>query len=75
MKDRFKLERTAFSALTIEEADFEMRQHKNMSVKERFVWMHYLNSIAYNYPFNNPPKMLKEFSGARKFTDELYFSG
>jgi hypothetical protein len=44
--------------------------HKNLSIKERFDLMHYLNSIAYNYPLANPPKMLKVFSGARRLKDE-----
>jgi hypothetical protein len=70
MLGNFKLDRSAFSALTLEEADKEMRQHKHLSVKERFEIMHYLNSIAFNYPLSDPPKMLKIFSGARRLQDE-----
>lgn len=70
MIDKFKLDRTAFKAMSKEEADQEMRDHKSMTVQERFQLMHYLNSIAYNYPINNPPSMEKVFSGARKLEDE-----
>jgi len=70
MQGKFKLDKTAFSAHTLEDADYQMRQHKNMSIKERIELMHFLNSIAYNYPLANPPKMLKEFSGARRLRDE-----
>lgn len=32
--------------------------------------MNYLNSIAYNYPLANPPKMLKVFTGARTLKND-----
>ena len=70
MMMKFKLDRSAFSALSLEEADKQMRQHQHFSVKERIELMHYLNSIAYNYPLSDPPKMQKVFSGARKLRDE-----
>jgi hypothetical protein len=70
MSDKFKLDRTAFKATTVEEADYDMRQHKHMSVKEWFELMHYFNSIAYNYRKDNPPRMEKVFSGARKLINE-----
>ncbi|MCU0376487.1 MAG: hypothetical protein MUF24_14360, partial [Chitinophagaceae bacterium] len=68
--DKFKFYRTAFKATTVEEAEYDIRQHKHMSVKERFELMHYLNSIAYNYSKDNPPRMEKVFSCARKLINE-----
>jgi len=70
MEEKFKLDRTAFSTHSLDDADLQMRQHKNMSVKERFELLYFLNSIAYNYPLANPPKMLTVFSGARRLKDE-----
>jgi hypothetical protein len=67
---KLKLDRIAFSALSLEEAEKQMRHHQHFSVKERIELMNYLNSIAYNYPLANPPKMLKEFSGGRRLQDE-----
>lgn len=67
---KLKLDRSAFSALSLEEADKQMRQHQHFSVKERIELMNYLNSIAYNYPLANPPKMEKIFSGARNLKND-----
>lgn len=67
---KLKLDRSAFSALSLEEADKQMRQHKHFSVKERIALMNYLNCIAYNYPLANPPKREKIFSGARNLKND-----
>ncbi|WP_293307507.1 hypothetical protein [Pedobacter sp. UBA5917] len=56
----YRLDRTAFSAQTAEEASKADRiYYKNLSWQERLRIANYLNSIAYNYPENTPPKMDK----------------
>ena len=55
----FRLDRTAFKAQTAEEAANHAAVYTTMSWKERLSVAAYLNSIAYNYPLNNPPKMDK----------------
>ena len=53
----YKLDRTAFKAMTVEEADSEMKNYKDFSIASRFKVGMYLNSIAYNFSLNNPPKV------------------
>lgn len=55
----YRLDKTAFQAMTVEEADDYQRDYKNYSVAERLKIALYLTSIAYNFDFNNPPKMDK----------------
>jgi hypothetical protein len=59
------LDRTSFAAMNSMEADREMHNYKDLSLREIFEIVNYLNSVAYNYPVNNPPKMDKNFSGVR----------
>ena len=65
MNKKFRLDRGAFAAMTVEEADHRMSDYKNLSARERLEIANYLNSIAYDYPLHNPPKMEKVFFGAR----------
>lgn len=55
----YKLDRTAFKAQTVEEAANHAAYYKGLSWQERLQIAAYLNSIAFNYPLNNPPKMDK----------------
>jgi hypothetical protein len=55
----YKLDRTAFKAQTVEEAADHSAYYKELSWQERLKIAAYLNSIAFNYPLNNPPKMDK----------------
>ncbi len=55
----FRLDKTAFQAMTVEEADDYQRDYKNHSVKQRLEIALYLTSIAYNFDINNPPRMDK----------------
>lgn len=55
----YKFDRTAFKASTVEEADEDMRNYKNLSPKQRLKLAGYLISIAYNFNLNDPPKMDK----------------
>ncbi len=53
----YKLDRTIFKAMSAKQADKEMRNYKNISVAESFKIAMYLNSIAFNFPMENPPKI------------------
>jgi hypothetical protein len=55
----YRLDRTAFKAQTAKEASNHAAYYKNLTWQERLRIANYLNSIAYNYPENNPPKMDK----------------
>jgi hypothetical protein len=53
----FKLDRTAFKAQTLKEASNHATAYKKLSWQERLKIAAYLNSIAFNFDLNNPPKM------------------
>lgn len=55
----YKLDRTAFQAMTVQEADDYQRDYRNYPVIERLEIALYLTSIAYNFEMNSPPKMDK----------------
>jgi len=62
----YRLDRTAFKAQTAEEANkADSIYYKNLSWQERMRIANYLNSVAYNYPENNPPKMDKTVFSVR----------
>ena len=64
---KYRLDKTAFKAMTVEEADDYMRDYKNFSWKERLKISFYLTSLAYGFDVNNPPKMDKTiFSISKK---------
>ncbi len=53
----YRLDRTAFKAQTALEAANHAAYYKTLTWQERLRIANYLNSIAYNYPENEPPKM------------------
>jgi hypothetical protein len=56
----YPLDRTAFKAQTAEEASkSHSAYYRKLSWQERLRIANYLNSVAYNYPENEPPKMDK----------------
>ena len=55
--DRFKLDRTAFKGQTQKEAANLAVIYKKLSWQERLKIAEYLNSVAYNFDINNPPRM------------------
>jgi hypothetical protein len=56
----YKLDRTAFKAQTAEEAvKNQAAYYRSLTWQERLRIANYLNSIAYNYPKNEPPKIEK----------------
>jgi hypothetical protein len=64
----YKLDRTAFQAMTFEEADDYQRDYRNYSVKQRLEVALYLTSIAYDFDINNPPRMDKTLFSKEKFS-------
>lgn len=64
--ENFRLDRTAFKAQTASEAANHAHYYKKMSWQERLQVAAYLNSIAFNYPLNNPPRMDKNKFSARE---------
>jgi hypothetical protein len=62
----YRLDRTAFSAQTAKEASkADHIYYKNLSWQERLKIANYLNSVAFNYPENDPPKMDKSIFSVR----------
>ncbi len=55
----YKLDRTAFKAQTVEEASDHTAYYHKKSWKERLRISAHLNSVAFNYPENLPPRMDK----------------
>ena len=55
--DSFKLDRTAFKAQTIAEAANHAKEYQKLSWQERLKVAAYLNSSAFNFDINNPPRM------------------
>ncbi|MDB5091543.1 MAG: hypothetical protein JWR09_5537 [Mucilaginibacter sp.] len=52
----YRLDRTAFKAQTAEEAvKRQAEYYRSLTWQERLRIANYLNSVAYNYPENNPP--------------------
>lgn len=56
---RYRLDRTAFIARNASEQVNYGKEHQNLTWQERMRIHQYLNSIAYGYDLNNPPKMDK----------------
>jgi hypothetical protein len=55
----YPLDRTAFKVQTAEEASNHAAYYKTLTWQERLRIANYLNSVAYNYPENEPPRMDK----------------
>ena len=53
----FRLDRTAFKAHTMKEAANHADEYKKLSWQDRLKVAAYLNSVAYNFDLNNPPRM------------------
>ena len=53
----YRLDRSAFKAQTVKEASNHAAYYKTLTWQERMRIANYLNSIAFNYPEDNPPKM------------------
>lgn len=56
----FRLDKSVFKAQTAEHAvSNQTAYYKSLTWQERLRIVNYLNSVAYNYPENNPPRMDK----------------
>lgn len=53
----YPLDRTKFKAQTVEEAANHAVYYKKLSWQERLKIANYLNSIAYNFPEDTPPRL------------------
>ena len=53
----YRLDRTAFKAQSAKEAANHSTYYKNLTWQERMRIANYLNSVAYNYPENEPPRL------------------
>lgn len=63
---KYRLDKTAFQAMKVEEADDYMRDYRKYTWKERLRVSYYLTSLAYGFDANNPPKMDKTIFSASK---------
>ena len=57
--DKFRLDRTACKGQTAEEASNHSTYYSKLTWKERLEIAFYLNSVAFNFPLDNPPRMDK----------------
>lgn len=62
---KYRLDRTAFKGQTAGEASNHAAYYKKLSWQERLRIANFLNSIAYNYPESDPPKLDKTRFNAR----------
>lgn len=69
MDNNFRLDRSQFSKMSFEEADREINDYKKNTPQERLENANRLIAIAYNFPFNNPPKMDKNYFKARSLNN------
>ena len=59
------MDRTAFKGQTAAEAADRRQYYQNLTVAERLRIAHYLNSVAYDFPIDDPPRMDKTIFKAR----------
>ncbi len=62
----FKLDRTIGKGQSHEQAADQSAYWKSKTVDERLAAAMYLNSIAYNFDVNNPPRLDKSVFSTRK---------
>jgi hypothetical protein len=55
----YKMDKSVGRGMTLNEADEEMRDYRSYTWKERLEISYFLTSIAYNFPFDSPPRMDK----------------
>ena len=65
MATDFRLDRTKFSGLTFSEADKQINDYTDYTWQERLEIAYHLNSIAFNFKKDNPPRMDKSAFKAR----------
>jgi hypothetical protein len=55
--NEFRLDRSAFKAQSIKEAAVHSTHYKKLTWQERLRIADYLNSVAFDYDINCPPRM------------------
>lgn len=68
--EEYRLDRSHFQILTLQEADKEWNDYSHLDWKARLRLALYLNSIAYGYAGQDMPAMDKTVFEARKVDDE-----
>lgn len=63
---KYKLDRTAFQARNASEQVNYGKEHRKLTWQERMRIHQYLNSVAYGYDLDNPPRMDKTFFQIKK---------
>jgi hypothetical protein len=64
----YRLDRNAFKAQTFEEASNLAKYYRTLTWQERLRIAAYLNSVAFNYPENQPPRLDKSVFKAQSRT-------
>lgn len=64
--ETFRLDRTSFKAGNHQSASNNYDYWKDKSLNERLQAANYLISVAYNYPYDVPPRMDRNIFSARK---------
>ena len=65
----FRLDRKAFHAGTHEETERYHARNQPETMAERLRAAAYLNSVAFNYDLNNPPRLDRTAFAARRHTN------
>ncbi|SKC11103.1 hypothetical protein [Dyadobacter psychrophilus] len=68
MESEFKLDRTAFHAGSHEETEKYYAKNQPKTSRERLQAANYLNSVAFQFDINNPPRMDRTAFSMRKHT-------
>ena len=61
----FRLDKTKFAGLSFKDADKEINDYTDYTWQERLEIAYHLNSIAFNFQKDNPPRMDKSVFKAR----------
>lgn len=70
----YPLDRTTFKAYTVTDADASHAvYYKKLTGLQRLKIALYLNSIAYNFPMNHPPRLDKTKFSVRGHCNEQHF--
>ena len=62
----YKLDKTAFKMQTFEEASNSVEYWNTKTDVEKLAAVAYLNSVAWNYPVDNPPRLDRTYFRMRK---------
>ncbi|MGN6601930.1 MAG: hypothetical protein ACTHK8_05725 [Ginsengibacter sp.] len=63
--ENYRLDKTAFQMYHTKEERNNYNYWKSQSLEERLSAANYLNSVAYNFPVNNPPRLDKKYFKSR----------